>query len=167
MAQCNSGPEGPLTASVEKLRQELDRWLDFAVTQGERAMDALRPRTSGRWVPAVDLVETPDEILVTVDLPGGDPQTLDVQLAGNLLTLSGTKPPTPCAEGTIHLSERQAGPYSRSIPLPAPVNPDAVAAEARDGVLRIRIGKSERAKPRHIQVKVEDKPPLATGAPLP
>ena len=90
MAEKESHPDSPLTASVEKLRHELDRWLEFAVTQGERAIEAIRPRDAAvAWIPPVDVVESAEEILVVVDLPGVDPKSVDVSLAGNMLTLSG------------------------------------------------------------------------------
>ncbi len=154
MAENESQPESPLTASVEKLRHELDRWLEFAVTKGERAMEAIRPRGDEfPWTPAIDVVESADEILIIADLPGIDPKSVDLLLAGNMLTLSGQKPATPTKEEqTAHANERTRGPFSRSIPMPAPVDPDTVSAESRDGVLRVRIGKTERVKARQIQV---------------
>ena len=154
MAENESQPESPLTASVEKLRHELDRWLEFAVAQGERAIEAIRPRdTAAHWIPAIDVVESADEILVVVDLPGTDPKSVDVSLAGNMLTLSGDKPAAPTEEEkTVHACERARGPFSRSIPMPVPVDPDAVSAESKGGVLQIRIAKAERAKARKIQV---------------
>jgi HSP20 family protein len=154
MADKESQPESPLTASVEKLRHELDRWLEFAVTQGERAMEAIRPRGGEtQWMPAIDVVESANEILVVVDLPGTDPNSVDLSLAGNMLTVSGHKPATPTEEEqAIHVGERMRGPFSRSIPMPAPVDPDTVSAESQNGVVQIRIGKVEQAKARKIHV---------------
>ena len=57
-------PERPLTASVEKLRKELDHWLDVAWSQGEKALDAFGLKTNPSWTPAVDLMEAVRAYLV-------------------------------------------------------------------------------------------------------
>lgn len=154
--------EGPLVASVERLRHELDRWFEVAMSQGGRALDRFGIRMPERTpTPSVDVVETGDDVIVLADLPGVDPAGLDVSLAGNMLTIKGTKPVTPIAEGhVVHANERAHGKFTRSVPLPAPVNPEIVSAEARDGVLRIRLAKSERAKSRQIQIRVGESNPM-------
>ena len=151
---------GPVQASVERLRQEFDRWLEVAMSQGERALDAFRPRGPDRtWGPAVDLLETPGEVLVYVDLPGVDPKSVDITLVGNMLTLRGEKSSLSAEEGrTLHLRERSRGPFQRSIPMPVPVNADDVTAEAVDGVLKIRLAKADQARARQIQIKTEPSP---------
>lgn len=148
--------QGPLTASAERLRHELDRWLSVAWEQGEKALDAIRPREGDRsWSPAFDLTETADTVLVDVDLPGIDPQLVDITLAGNMLTLKGVSPAAAEKEGTtLHTVQRHHGPFVRVIPLPVPVNPDNVSAEANLGVLHIRLIKSETARPKKIPVNV-------------
>lgn len=149
--------EGRLAASIESLRHEFDRWLGFAVDQGERALEVIRARgEGGPWSPPIDIIERPDEIHVLVDLPGVDPEAVDVSLAGNMLTIRGEKPVVAFeGEQTSHIRERSRGSFSRSIPMPTPVNSDAVSAESQIGVLRIRLGKSELAKCRRIQVATQ------------
>ena len=149
---------GPLVASVEKLRHEFDRWLEAAISQGERALDAfgLRGRS---WLPPVDIVETPEAVLVDVDLPGIDPQLVDVSIAGNMLTVRGKRPERVAAEGEVlHFAERARGDFQRSIPMPASVDADQVSARAEHGVLHVRLAKTERSKPRHIRVSVSGRP---------
>jgi HSP20 family protein len=147
---------GPLTASVERLRHELDRWLEAAMEQGGRALNAIGLRGPRHaYHPPVDVVEGDDEILVLADLPGCDADLLEVSVTGNMLTIKGHKPGAPAEEHrAVYSSERPAGDFSRSIPLPASVNPEAVSAVARDGVLTVRLTKNERAKSRHIRVSV-------------
>ena len=65
-------PKSPLTSSAERLRHELDRWLEVAWHQGERALDAFGIRGS-KWTPMVDVIETGDSVLVYADLPGIKP----------------------------------------------------------------------------------------------
>lgn len=154
MSETEPRPEGPLTASVEKLRQELDRWLEVAVAQGGRALDAFGLRNEKSWSPAIDLIERTDDVLVLVDLPGVAPSAVDVTLAGNMLLLKGKRPDhSQNAEETVHLAERLSGEFCRSIPMPAPVDPEQVSAEAKEGVLRVRLAKTERARPRQIPVQ--------------
>lgn len=165
MNETDVRPEsGPLTASVERLRHELDRWLEAAVEQGGRALNAIGLRGFRRpFQPAVDVIEGDDEVLVLADVPGCDADLIDVSVAGNMLTIKGQKPGVPLDQGrVVHTGERPAGEFSRSVPLPAAVNPEAVTATARDGVLTIRLGKSERARARHIRVSPGD-----TGTCLP
>ena len=69
--ESTSAPENPLTASVERLRRELDHWLEVAWQQGERALDKIGVRAGTLTsTPAVDVIETEEDVLVLVDLPG-------------------------------------------------------------------------------------------------
>jgi len=138
------------------MRQELDNLFEAAWTNGEKALDKMGLRAGKSFTPAVDVVELEDAILVDVDLPGIDPQKIDVALTGNMLTISGVVPERASCEGMVtHVSERPRGAFSRSIPLPSPVNADSVVAEARHGTLNLRLAKQQSARPRHIQVKVK------------
>jgi HSP20 family protein len=155
---------GPLSQSVERLRREFERWLDAALVQGNRALDVVGLRGADRpWTPAVDLLETPSEVQIDVDLPGIDPVLVEVSLVGNMLTVKGPKRThIPPQGGTVHLAERMQGPFERSIPMPAPVIADSVTAELKNGVLHIRLMKSEKARAMKIAVHAE---PQATSMP--
>jgi len=156
MVEDEHSEEGRLL-SVERLRQEFDRWLDLAVTQSERALDAVGFRGSERsWTPRVDVFEHADKILVDVELPGIDPGEVDVNLAGNMLTVRGGHELPPAEPGaTAHIQERRTGPFQRSIPMPVPVNADNVTAEALNGVLQIRVAKAEPLQSRPVRVTVQ------------
>ena len=161
----NEGPlnEGPLRSSAERLREELDRWLDVAWVQGEKAMDVMgiRGRVMG---PAMDVIEGPDSILVLVDVPGITPEQLDVSVAGNFLTVNGEHPAPVLADGEeVARQERSHGTFNRSIPLPASVNAESITAECNLGVLRIRIAKAEREIVRRVPVRAGE--PTPTPAP--
>jgi HSP20 family protein len=169
MSEREPQAEKKLTASIEALRHELDRWLEFAVEQGERAIDAIRPRGgAGTWIPPADVLESTEEVLVVIDLPGVDPEAMEISLAGNMLTIRGEKPGAAlAAEQTRHQCERPSGTFSRSIAMPAPVDPDAVSAESKQGVVTIRLAKSERAKARKIAVKtIAAEPPPQPPPPV-
>ena len=100
------------------------------------------------WTPAVDLIETPTDVLVDVDLPGIDPVLVDVSLTGNMLTVQGPKRThIPPQGGTVHVAERMQGPFQGvRFPMPTPVIADSVSAEMKNGVLQIRLMKSEKAR---------------------
>src|SRR5690606_13754200 len=147
-----SSSERLVTSSVERLRHELDRWLDVAWAQGERAMDTLGIRGSERdWCPPIDIVETGDAVFVEVELPGINPDTVEVTLAGHMLTISAPISASK-VEGQVRRRERPRGRFKRSIPLPASVNADDVTAESSHGLLSIRIAKVEAEKERRVPV---------------
>src|SRR3954451_5175079 len=152
-----SGVSGPISQSVERLRREFERWVDAVLQQGNRALDVVGLRgTERQWSPAVDVMETPTEVQVDVDLPGVEPGLVDVSLAGNMLTIQGPKKLSTGSEtASVHLTERMHGPFHRCIPMPAPVVAEGVTAELKNGVLRLRLLKSERARAMKIPVRTK------------
>jgi HSP20 family protein len=154
MSQGSQNPDNPVTATAERLKQELDRWLETAWTQGERAWDAVR-RTGKGWSPALDIIESPDAVRVLVDLPAVDPESIDLTLAGNLLTIQGERLAVQTGMGeSIHVTERPKGAFSRTIPLPVAIEADQVTADVHAGVLEIQLPKADTAKAKHIRVNI-------------
>jgi HSP20 family protein len=141
---------GPVSGSLERLRQEIDRVVESAWTQGERAMDVIGLRRSS--CPAVDIIEHPERVQVAIDLPGVIPDAIELSIVGNMLTVQGTYAPLAGEGSQVHLSERPHGSFKRSVPLPASVNADDIRAESRHGVLHVSVGKVETAKSRRIPV---------------
>lgn len=149
-------PENLVNSSVERLRQELDRWLEVAWSQGERAIDSLGLRGGERdWCPPIDIRETAESVLVDVELPGVHPTAVDVTLAGHMLTITAPIDVGP-ETGEVRRQERPRGRFKRSIPLPVSVDPDQVEAESKHGVLQVRIGKTENAKEKRVPVRSVD-----------
>src|SRR5690606_10938137 len=105
--------------------------------------------------PEADVVETEKEIQVHLEMPGMKPDEIDIGLENNILTISGEKRQER-TEGdernTWHLSERRYGQFSRSFVLPRDVEADAIKADFDEGVLRVIIPKSEKARRRKIDV---------------
>ncbi len=99
------------------------------------------------------MLETVDEIVLVAELPGVDPNSIDLSVTGKILSLRGVKNPDAPAEGHTPLRERQFGAFHRQVVLASEVNFDAAQAEARLGVLRVRLPKVDVAKPRVIPVQ--------------
>lgn len=107
------------------------------------------------WLPALDLSESDDAVRVTAELPGVDPKEVDISLSEDLLTISGEKKTESKHKGRdYHRLERCFGAFSRSVRLPAPVDPDKVEATFKDGVLTINLPKREEAKTRKVKIEV-------------
>jgi HSP20 family protein len=108
----------------------------------------------GALAPSVDLSETDTAVEVRMDLPGVKPDDIDIQVSGNVLSVTGQRQEEKEEKGrTFHRVERHSGSFSRSITLPAAVNESEVAAEYRDGVLAITLPKSDPSKRQKIKVK--------------
>ncbi len=146
----SASASGPVSGSLDRIRNEIGRMVDDAWSSGERAMDAIGLRRTS--CPAIDVIEHPDRVHVAVDLPGVAPESIDVSIVGNMLTVQGSYAAILTEGGVSHLSERPRGTFKRLVPLPASVNSEDVRAEARNGVLQISVGKVETAKPRKIPV---------------
>jgi HSP20 family protein len=105
------------------------------------------------FLPSFDVKETADAYQFTADMPGIRKEDLDIQLAGNRLTVSGKREAEISQEeGRIYTQERSYGTFSRSFTLPEEVESAKVAAELRDGVLHLIIPKSPEVRPRKISV---------------
>ncbi len=95
-------------------------------------------------MPAFDVSETGDHILVKADIPGIDAKGLDITVSGNLLTIRGERKEEQKGENeSFHWMERRFGSFSRSFTLPADVKQDGIQAAYKDGVLTISIPKVE------------------------
>ena len=110
---------------------------------------------AGTWAPAVDIFETATEIVVKAEVPGIARDQVHVEVEDGVLSLRGERKfEKEVKEENYHRVERVYGAFHRSFTLPDSVDPEKVGAELRDGVLEVRLGKREQAKPRQIQVKV-------------
>ena len=106
----------------------------------------------GFWAPAMDVEETKDELVVTVEVPGLRREDIKVHAQGNTLTITGERKQE--AEKMAHLVERGYGKFQRVIGLPAEVEGTRARATYEQGVLTIHLPKSEQAKPKEIAIEV-------------
>jgi HSP20 family protein len=111
---------------------------------------------SGRvWAPAVDIYETKDDLVLTVELPGVREKDVTVSITGDLLVIKGERrfEQEVKEQSFLHV-ERTYGTFERLIQLPMPVQSDKVKATYRDGVLVIQLPKVEAVKPKEIKIDI-------------
>jgi HSP20 family protein len=135
------------------LRRELDPWfaplLDPVWSDGQgAALDPVR----------LEVRETDDAYVVRAEVPGLEPEHIDVQLQGEHLIIAGEKRPEESGgarepQESLTYSERRFGAFRRVLHLAAPIDAGSVKAEHRNGVLTIRLEKSAAARPKRIEVR--------------
>ncbi len=110
------------------------------------------------FVPAMDVYETKDEVIVETSLAGVDPKNVKVTVENGVLTLQGeTKKEHEVDEKNYYRKEVRTGSFYRQVALPASVKEDAVVAEYIDGLLKITCPKAAAPEPKKIEVKVVKK----------
>ncbi len=130
----------------------------------EREMDRLLQGVSltlhgvrfSRRFPQLNLLELEDSYLITAEIPGADPQKLDITMASGALTIRGQREtPEEARDDSFRRQERFQGPWQRSLQLPDRVDEDHMTAEYSAGILRITLPKAPSAAPRQIRVTEE------------
>ena len=108
----------------------------------------------GDWVPRVDVVEGLDAITVKAEIPGCDVADIDVKLERRTLTISGEKKQDKEEQkDNLHRVERAYGAFSRMLQLPADVDPDAIDATYKKGVLTLVFKKTAVSEAKKIAIK--------------
>lgn len=136
---------------LEEMSDRLNRMVARPVTKtsGKEAL------TVADWIPTVDISETAGEYVIQAELPEVKKDDVKVTLEEGVLTIQGQRRQEKDEKTTkYHRIERSYGTFVRSFSLPDQVNESGVKAEFKDGVLNLHIPKSEKAKPRAIEVKV-------------
>ena len=130
------------------IREMMDRFIN-------EPMSGLRTWPDA-GVPAVDMYQTEDEVVVKATLPGVKAEDISISVTGDVLTLRGsTSEEKEVQEASYYLRERRQGEFSRSLPLPAAVVADKAVAEFEDGILQLTLPKAEEVKPKTITVKAK------------
>lgn len=112
------------------------------------------PMDTSQWVPAVDVRETDDALLVQAELPGMEKKDITVEVKDGVLKISGERRyEKDVKEENTHRIERAYGSFSRSFYLPRNVDGNAVEATLKDGVLDVRLPKLESATTKAIEIK--------------
>jgi HSP20 family protein len=105
----------------------------------------------GRWSPLVDVEEQDDAYVVEAELPGVKREDVNIELVGNELAITGEVKEREHA-GALRRRTRRYGRFSYRLTLPDQVDVDKIDANLKDGVLTVRVPKSERAQRRQIQI---------------
>jgi HSP20 family protein len=150
----NHPHESPNPA-VERLKQEVDRWVDFARTGSEKALEAVGLTQAFRasHLPA-DVCELPGEFQVTIDVPGCTAANLDLMVSGQTIQLKVLRPDRVApADGTWRLQERVCGTLERHLTLPVMIDPESITAEVRDGLLKLTIHKAQSPTMRRVPIQ--------------
>jgi len=131
------------------LREAMDRLFDDAFTRPISASGV-----SG--MPAIDMYQTNDDVVVKASLPGLKAEDVDITVTGETLTLRGEfKQENEQKESDYHIRESRYGSFERSILLPTDVKSDKAAAHFEDGVLTITMPIAEEVKPKSITIKAK------------
>lgn len=131
------------------LREAMDRLFDDAFTRPLSLRD-------GWSVPAIDMYQTDDEIVVKAALPGVKADEVQINITGEVLTLKGEiKHEEDKQEKAWHIHEQRYGSFERSVVLPTDVVADKAKAEFENGILTITLPKADEVKPRTINVKAK------------
>ncbi|TVP76493.1 MAG: Hsp20/alpha crystallin family protein [Gemmatimonadales bacterium] len=126
---------------------------------GRLLLDPLYPESTnaGTWMPAVNVEETPEHMILTAELPGLGHEDIDIQIENNVLTLSGEKRESrESAEDNdrrYHMWERRWGRFERAFTLPRTVRSDDIEASFADGVLTVHMPKAPEARGRRVEVR--------------
>lgn len=105
--------------------------------------------------PAVNLHTGENSLLLTAEIPGLDPQKLDINVTRDTVTLRGERPAEELtADETYHRRERGAGAFSRTVTLPCEVDPSGTDATYDRGVLKLKLARPEEQKPHKVTVKL-------------
>jgi HSP20 family protein len=138
----------PITRHLESMPSRLMERLDRLLGDWEPFWPSLRlPEAVAARMPAIDVYEDKDAIVVETELPGMKKEDIEVKLTGDVLTISGKhESETKVERKSYFRAERSASSVTRTIRLPVEVQADKMSAQLKNGVLEIRAPKSEAAK---------------------
>jgi HSP20 family protein len=133
------------------VRDMMDRLLEESFVPARRRWE--REDRSPRRLP-VDVYTTEDEIVVQAPMPGVNPEEVDITMEGDTLTIKG-EVKAPVENVDYVMQERWYGPFSRSLVINVPVDPDKIEATFENGLLTVVIPKAEEVKPKTIKVRTK------------
>jgi len=138
-------------SEVGTLQRSMDRLLEefFTKRPGREAAPM-------GWEPSVEMFETGDEVVVRAELPNIDPKQVDITVTNEAITIKGiTKHEEEHKDRNYYRRELRYGAFVRTLPLLTEVKSSEAKASYKDGVLEVKIPKSERVKPTSVKVEVK------------
>ncbi len=137
------------------LSQRIERMFDEMVGRGLLRTPEERP-LRGSWVPAINILERQDAMVITADLPGLRAEDVEVTVEEGTLSIRGERKLDEASEGeTYHRVERLYGIFERTFTLPNSVDVDKIEARFSNGEMILTLPKREESKPRSVKIKVE------------
>lgn len=137
---------------LEEMEKRLATLFGRVPLRSEGEKEAL---TVAEWSPLVDITEDEKEYLINAELPEVKKEDVKLTIRDNVLSISGERKYEKEEKGKkYHRMERAYGSFMRSFALPEDADGSKVSAEYKDGVLKVHLPKSEKAKPKAIEVKV-------------
>ncbi|MDO9308205.1 MAG: Hsp20/alpha crystallin family protein [Deltaproteobacteria bacterium] len=138
---------------LDNLRREIDE--AFRGGHNRQLSSPFLAPAGARRFPLVNVSEDEGQIYVEALVPGVDPAGIDLSVMRNTITISGERKPFVEQPGqVVHRSELGSGSFSRTLELPADIEPNRISAECRDGILLVTLAKAEHAKPKKIEIKL-------------
>lgn len=142
-------PRDPLVNIIPQMR-DLSRFFNIELDDDDSSI------ATSHWTPAVDIAEKDDHFLIEADIPGVDPKDIDVSMENGYLTVKGERKNESKEEKEGYSRiERSYGSFYRRFNLPESADAENVSACSKKGVLQIKVGKTEVAKPKKITVDVQ------------
>jgi len=132
------------------IKKELD------IRKEQLPLEAESTRNRRVFIPRVDIKELYDALELIADMPGVDENHIDITLEKNVLTLMGTIEPERYEGYHVSYAEYDVGDYKRSFTLTDEIDRDRIAANIKNGVLRVRLPRAESTKPKKITVTVSE-----------
>jgi HSP20 family protein len=131
------------------LQSDMDRLFETLTVRPDRG-----PWRNGAFFPPVDVSETEEEYVIRAELPGMRQEDIKVNMVDNVLVLKGEKKfEKDEKKANYHHQERSYGFFERSFSLGSPVQADGIKARYLNGILEVRIPKSEAVKPKEIRIE--------------
>jgi len=136
---------------IDTLQVDMNRLFDSFFGRRDAGQSTTR-----NWVPAMDLAETEDQLVLRADLPGLGRDDIDIEVKDNVLTISGERKAEHERKGEgFHRVERSFGRFSRSLGLPRGIDAKRVTASFENGVLEVRMPKPEERKATRVEIATE------------
>ena len=139
-----------------RMQRDMDRIFSRMGSAGARGGESA---ATVAWMPKIDVKSKGDDIIVRAELPGIDPEAVDIEVTDGVLTIKGERTAEEEREGEGWLiRESSFGTFERSMVLPEGVDPGSISAEYTDGILEVHVPKAlEAAKPKTTKVSVGKK----------
>jgi HSP20 family protein len=137
---------------LEEMQGRLSRLFGRPLPHKEGGKEEM---TVAEWSPLVDISEDDKEYLVKAELPDVKKEDIKLSIHENVLSISGERKYEKEEKGKkYHRVERAYGSFLRSFTLPEDADASKISAECKDGILKVHLPKSEKAKPKSIEVKI-------------